>query len=188
MTVMLDDKSVLMTDSSCYLIVQTFKMMGNIVVRFSAVQCLRNLINADAKFFEVFKKNGGCDALLDVCLGKDERQENQEQPDKRVRYESTRILVSILKTDKDRLNDFARTDEVYKCLLENLKTDFALLIKEVMTLIIQFMDWGFSIPNEVLVEIRAVVKDKLETLLKSPAENQTMNKDVLDVFEKFLNH
>ena len=94
-TVLAVEKKVLMNEQSIHIIVTTFKFMSNIVIRYSAVQVLRNLIAFSPEFIQMFTDEG-MNALLDVCRGKEEQQENEEKPDKRVRFEATRVLIKFL--------------------------------------------------------------------------------------------
>ena len=184
-SVLIKDKNKLCNNYSLNMILTTFKHMSNIVIRFGAVQCLRNLITFKNEFVNELKDEG-FNVLIDVCLGKDEMQEKPEQPDKRVRYEATRILIKVLHCCIDYFNNSNRKDDIFNCLLENLKTDYAVLIKEVMEIILYFNDKSILIPNNWYNEIKMIVGEKLNQILTSPQENQLLNKDILDLFEKFL--
>ncbi|BFU19270.1 hypothetical protein EHI8A_036870 [Entamoeba histolytica HM-1:IMSS-B] len=184
-TILAEDKNTVCNEFALKMIIVTFKYMTNIVIRYSAVQALRNILNFKPEFSELLKEEG-LNALIDVCLGKDEAQEKKDQPDKRVRFEATRILVRLLKENKSIKETLKRDSDIYSCLLENLRTDYAILIKEVMELLIDFHNNGIILPNQFNLQVKEVVKEKLSTILASPKDNQLLNKDILELFEKFL--
>ena len=185
-TVWSQKSDVLMNEKTIHIVVTTFKLMSNIVVRYSAVQVTRNIITSNANFIQMFNEDA-ISALIDVCLGKEEMQENEEKPDKRVRYEATRVLIKFLEHRSDILTTMQRSSDIYQCLLENLSTDFAVLNQEVVEILVKLMKKGIEIPQTFHQSVKPLLQSKLQQIITSPPENQQLNKVLVDLMEEYLN-
>ncbi|KAL7714769.1 Uncharacterized protein QTN25_007727 [Entamoeba marina] len=168
------------------MIVTTFKLMSNIVIRYSAVQALRNIFLSTSDAIQALKKHGGETALIDVCLGKDEHHEDKEQPDMRVRYEAARIVARLLTKENVGMEYFNRDQDVLDSMVLLISTDYAVLIKEGIEALLNIHKNNFKFESSFTVAASEVINMKKKAILESPEENQATNKDVLALFEEFL--
>ena len=71
--------------------------------------------------------------------------------------------------------------------MENLRTDYAVLVKEVIDVLIVLIKKGITLPAEFVADVKKEIEAKFAQILESPKENQLVNKDLIDSIEQLLN-
>ena len=179
-------KEVFLQDEPLAMITATFAHVSNLVIRYAAVHALKNILHENPTTFDVLKAKGGVDCFIDVCMGKDELQVDEEKVERRVRYEATRIMAHVVAARADALEVLGRAEDVLACLQFLIESEFVVLIKEGLEAIVALHTRGQIADAAYLPKCKEIVERQKGVILQTDEMNIKMNEELLQQMDTFL--